>query len=215
MDDAQINLKDYTLLKKIGAGVSGEAFCMNLSSGLFEHIHIYNIKMIKICEYAFFNCCRLRKVEIPTNSNLQTIEKYAFSGSNIEEIYFPKSLIELKEGWCSDTRELIRIIISPSNGQFIFKEDKYLICKSNENNENNEEFDKLVFVRRDIKEISIPRNIKIIGSYSFERSNIEEISIPASVTKICENAFSKFIKYYIFIQKFSFKSFFYFKNRAF
>ena len=126
MDDAQINLKDYTLLKKIGAGVSGEAFCMNLSSGLFEHIHIYNIKMIKICEYAFFNCCRLRKVEIPTNSNLQTIEKYAFS-----------------------------------------------------------------------------------------YSKIEEISIPASVTKICENAFSKFIKYYIFIQKFSFKSFFYFKNRAF
>ena len=134
----------------------------------------------KICEYAFSNCDNLIKVEIPTNSNLQTIEKDAFSGSNIEEIYFPKSLIELKEGWCSDTEKLRRIIISPSNGQFIFKEDKYLICKSNE---NNEEFDKLLFVRRDIKEISIPQNTKIIGSYSFEYSKIEEISIPSSVKK--------------------------------
>ena len=117
-------------------------------------------------------------------------------------------MIELKVLGCSDTEKLKRIIISPSNGQFIFKEDKYLIGKCNQ---NDAEFDKLLFVRRDIKEISIPPkikiiglysfdykkieeisippNIKIIGSYSFDYSKIEEISIPQSVTKICENAF--------------------------
>ena len=95
-------------------------------------------------------------------------------------------MIELKEGWCSDTEKLRRIIISPFNGQFIFKEDKYLIGKSNQ---NNDEFDKLLFVRRDIKKISIPQNIKIIESFSFSDSKIEEIFIPPSVTKICENAF--------------------------
>ena len=71
----------------------------------------------------------------------------------------------MKEGWRGGTKNLTRIIISPSNGQFIFKKDKYLIGKSNK---NNDEFDKLLFVRRDIKEISITLNIKIIESYSFE-----------------------------------------------
>ncbi|KAK8834051.1 hypothetical protein M9Y10_031528 [Tritrichomonas musculus] len=151
-----------------------------------EEIYIPR-SVTKICESAFSCCRNLRKVEIPNNSNLQTIEGNAFLYSNIEEIYFPKSLIELKEFWCNDTRELKRIIISPSNGQFIFKEDKYLIGKSNQ---NDTEFDKLLFVRRDIKEIHLPRNIKIIGSYSFSESKIEEISIPRSVTKICERAFS-------------------------
>ena len=46
----------------------------------------------KICEHAFFNCTNLRKVEIPTNSNLQTIEEFAFSESNIEEISIPPSV---------------------------------------------------------------------------------------------------------------------------
>ena len=151
---------------------------------------------------------RLHKFE--EESAVSIIERYAFSFSEIEEIYFPKSLIELKVLGCSDTEKLKRIIISPFNGQFIFKEDKYLIGKCNQ---NNAEFDKLLFVRRDIKEISIPPKIKIIGSYSFDYSKIEEISIPPkikiigsysfdyskieeisipqSVTKICENAFSK------------------------
>ena len=45
------------------------------------------------------------------------------------------------------------------------KDDKYLIGKSDS---NNDEFDNLLFVIRDIKEISIPSNIKIISSYAFE-----------------------------------------------
>ena len=155
---------------------------------LFSNIEEISIppSVTKICEYAFSKCKNLRKVEIPTNSNLQTIEEYAFSFSNIEEISFPKSLLELKERWCTGIEKLRRITISPSNGQFIFKDDKYLIGKSNQ---NDAEFDKLLFVRRDIKEIPIPLNIKIIGSSSFSKSNIKEISIPQNVTKICERAF--------------------------
>ena len=43
------------------------------------------------------------------------------------KIYFPKSL---EEGWCSDTENLNKIIISPLNDQFIFKDNKYLLGKS-------------------------------------------------------------------------------------
>ena len=72
---------------------------------------------------------------------------------------------ELKERWCCDTKYLKKITISPTNCQFKFIDDKYLIGKSES---KNDEFDKLLFVSRDIIEISIPTNIKIISSYAFD-----------------------------------------------
>ena len=93
---------------------------------------------------------------------------------------------ELREGWCHETSNLTKIIISPSNDQFTFKEDKYLLGKTDP---NIDEFDKFLFLRRDIKEISIPSNIKIISSDSFYNSMIEKISIPSSVLTICKRAF--------------------------
>ena len=105
-----------------------------------------------------------------------------------------------------------KIIISPSNGQFKFIDDKYLIGKSDS---NKEEFDILLFVRRDINEFSIPSNIKIISScaleyciklikidfslksnlqtidkFAFSNTALKEISILSKVSIICENAFS-------------------------
>ena len=77
-------------------------------------------------------------VKFEEDSAVSTFHRYALSHSNIEEIYFPESLIELKDGWCDSTPKLRRIIISPTNGQFIFKEEKYLIGKSNQ---NDNEFD--------------------------------------------------------------------------
>ncbi|KAK8847259.1 hypothetical protein M9Y10_019845 [Tritrichomonas musculus] len=160
---------------------------------------------------AFYNCRNLTKVEIPPNSKLQTIESKAFARTKIKEIYFPTSLKELKEGWNCDITNLVKITISPSNGQFIMKDDKYLLGKSDP---NKDEFDILLFVRRDIKEISIPSNIKIISSYALEdcndltkveiqsnsnlqriekyafyKSNINEIFIPSEVSIICSGAF--------------------------
>ena len=118
----------------------------------------------------------------------------------------------MKKGWCSGTEKLTRIIISPFNGQFIFKEDKYLIGKSNQ---NNDEFNQFLFVQNNIKEISIlpsvtkicecafsncnnlgkveiPKNsnLQTIEKNAFMFSNIEEISIPHGVAKIYESAFS-------------------------
>ena len=46
-----------------------------------------------------------------------------------------------------------------------------------------------MFVRRDIKEISLPSNIKTNESFSFDFSLIEEITIPARVTKMREFVF--------------------------
>ena len=48
----------------------------------------------------------------------------------LKDIYFLASLKELKDGWCEETKYLKKIIISQLNSQFEFKEDKYLVCKS-------------------------------------------------------------------------------------
>ena len=132
-------------------------------------------------------CADVKTVKFSEESAVKTFYRDAFFGSKIESIYFPSSLKELKEGWCNETKYLKRIIISPSNCQYEFKEDKYLVCKSDS---NNDEFDKLLFVRRDIDEFSIPSNIKIISSSAFQHSNIKTIFIPSSVSKICDSAFS-------------------------
>lgn len=129
--------------------------------------------------------------------------------SGIEKIYFPASLKDLKEGWCQC--KLKKIIVSPKNEKFIFKEDKYLIGKSDE---KVDEYDNLLFASRAIEEISIPSNIKIISSHAFAKCShlkkveiqknsnlqtigakafsntiIEKIFIPPKTSKICGDSF--------------------------
>ena len=147
-------------------------------------LNAYLVTSISNLGYQFYS--NIKTIEFEEDSSVNTIYGCSFSRSNIEEIHFPKSLIDLKKGWCSDTEKLTKIIISPSNDQFLFKEDKYLYGK---NDPKKDEFDTLLFVRRDIEEISIRPNIKVIESWSFARSIINEIFIPLSVKKICECAF--------------------------
>ena len=113
----------------------------------------------------FFKGKSLKKVVIPTVSNLKRIELRAFCHTLIKEIYLPANLKELKEDWCDDVKELTKITISPLNGQFILKDDKILLGKSDE---KNDEFDILLFACRDVEKYSIPSNIKIISSNAFD-----------------------------------------------
>ena len=168
-------------------------------------------KVSRICHSAFYYCDDLIKVKIPTDSNLQIIESYAFNNTKIEEIYFPASLHELGEDWCHEMSKLKKIDISPMNDKFIFKDNKYLLGKIDQ---NDDEFNNLLFVRRDIEEIHLPSNIKIIspnafencellkkveiptnsnlqiiGSNAFSRTKIDEIFIPSRISKISKCSF--------------------------
>ena len=95
------------------------------------------------------------------------------------------------------------------------KDDKYLLYKSDE---SEDEFDTFLFIRRDIKEFSIPSNIKTISSYAFEccddlikveipmNSNlqtiehrsfsesqkIKQIFIPSNVSKRCKYEYNDY-----------------------
>lgn len=70
-------------------------------------------------------------------------------------------MIDLEEGWCKNAYKLKMTDIDPRNLRYSNYEGKMLICKQSETNEN---YDKIIFCRRDIKEITIPSFIKIIGS---------------------------------------------------
>ncbi|KAK8898133.1 hypothetical protein M9Y10_000403 [Tritrichomonas musculus] len=147
-----------------------------------------NIKVIS--PYAFDMCRYLRAIEIPTNSNLQTNGSYAFTLAEVSEIYFPASLKELEKEWCCAMSRLRRINVSQLNKKFVFKDSIYLLGKTDE---NEDDYDILLFARRDIREISIPSNIKIIATNAFDHCcNLKKVEIPtnSNLQIIESNAFS-------------------------
>ena len=94
--------------------------------------------MVKICERAFFNCKNLRKVEIPTNSNLQTIEEDAFLSSKIEDIFIPRNVTKICKGAFSFCYELQIVEISencelPSLSKELFNDVIIMIPKTSKN----------------------------------------------------------------------------------
>ena len=132
----------------------------------------------------------LRKIEIPLDSKLQQIEEEAFSFSEVEELYFPESLEVLGKGQFYQTERLTKIAISPLNNRYTLKGGKYLLGKSDE---NNDEFDILLFASRDIEEPLIPPNIKIIASFAFHQcKNLRKVEFPvdSNLQTIGESAFS-------------------------
>lgn len=187
--------------------IGHNAFCKTRIEKISLPPHI-----TKISRRVFNACRQLKSVEIPLNSEIQNIEKYAFNDSLIESIYFPSGLIELDESWCIVTSRLNKFEISPDNPRYKSYEDKLIIGKSKL---ENDYYDTLVFCVRNIKKITIPDFIEIIGNTAFSaceklrtveftpttkvqkikaaafcRSAITQIEIPSTVTYIDKNAFT-------------------------
>lgn len=118
--------------------------------------------VVEIKKRAFHSCRSLENVEIPADS----IGERAFNSTGIEKIFFPEHLKKVGMNCFEDSKELKIIDISPKNNNFLFQEDKYLLCKSDNKSAN---FDILLFSRYDLQEAIIPSNIKIITSYAFFR----------------------------------------------
>lgn len=138
----------------------------------------------KIEQFAFSNCINLKTIDFAENTEKISIENFAFYNSSLESISFPSGLIDLHLNWCEGTFNLRQIKIPELNDKYKF-ENGLLIGKTNEN------YDKLVFVRRDMKTVVIPKNIKVIASSAFSGSVIEEVFIPQNVIRIEKKAFSQ------------------------
>lgn len=143
-----------------------------------------------IGQNSFEYCQNLKHFEATEDSKLKIIEKDAFCCSNIESLYLPSSLIELKEGWCHSIHDLKSVKIGPNNQYLKIYDDNLIIGKSNIENEN---YNVLVFAPRSIEKIRIPSFIEIISSCSCECCfDLQEIEIPndSKIKKIGKNAFA-------------------------
>ena len=81
-----------------------------------------------------------------------------------------------------------KFTVSPFNKQSIFKDDQYLLGKTNI---NSNVFDSILFARRDIKEISIPANITNICTGAFYKCyNLRKVEIPENSNLQIIGAFS-------------------------
>lgn len=171
-------IKIPPFIKKIGSYAFSDSSIEKITiPSQITHIH----------EGAFYNCREIDKIEIKEDSNLQSIGKSAFTESLIERIFIPSNVFELKDGWCEGTSKLTNVEIAKNNKNFILIDNSILLGKTDLKSDT---FDVLSFANRDIQNVEIPSNIKIIGSYSFSESSIESVSIPPLVTHICEGAFA-------------------------
>lgn len=163
---------------------------------------------------SFENCKKLKKIEIPENSELQSIGKYAFSNTSITNFFIAESINFLNKSVFIETPLLKEITISPKNKHFKYlDENKEIIVSKNDS--NTDDFDTIFIASRSIIHAKIPRTIKFINSYAFENCNklesiefcedsnlqeigiesfscsgIREIIIPKSVWCIKYSAFS-------------------------
>lgn len=161
--------------------------------------------------YAFEDCFTLRSIEFSEESKLQTIKKSAFNNSTIESISIPSSVIELERGWCYKIQKLNNFTVSTNNPFYSTYNDIFIVKKSSSFCEN---YNSVVFCKRDCRKATIPDFIEIIEAFAFEQcfelrqieiskdsklkiieekafcnTSIERIFIPDQLIEISESAF--------------------------
>ena len=118
-----------------------------------------------ICSYSFDNRLQLEMIEIPNDSKLQTIDKYAFSWSSLKSIIIPSSVTTIGEHAFNHCKQL-EIIEIPNDSKL-------------------QTIDKYAFSNSSIKSIIIPSSVTTIEENAFyncelliiEINNAEQISM--------------------------------------
>ena len=182
------------------------------------------VKIIK--KESFYGFKKLKSITFTKNSKLKIIEGEVFYNSSIHKLVLPSSIEKIDDDCFHFTSNLTEIDILPGNKIFKVIDNKYLVKKSQTKSEN---YDVLLFARRDIENVIIPSYIKVInygafshcqqmksitfesnsslellGSFSFDRVNgPEKIVFPPSLKEIGLYSFSSStnVKYIEFLGK--------------
>lgn len=149
MGKSQINFDDFDLL-------------YYAKSDIENAIIPFQVKIIK--RRSFQNHNKLKTVTFPEDSQLKSIEDFAFASSSINKIKLPASIENISFNCFSSVKNLNEIEIFSKSKTFSIIDKKYLVKKSR----GSSEFDILIFARRDIENASIPSQIKVINDYAFQ-----------------------------------------------
>ncbi|KAK8883231.1 hypothetical protein M9Y10_045882 [Tritrichomonas musculus] len=135
----------------------------------FSHSSLKKISIPASCtrieENAFSSCQFLHKVEFEEGSKLEYIGKNAFSHSTLHTLIFPEKVEIFENNWCNYISKLINISVPLNSVNMKIIDSKILIGKSKHNDDI--EFDMIIFVARDIKQVKIPSFVKYIKSCAF------------------------------------------------
>jgi|GEM_PF-2461778 len=131
---------------------------------------------------AFFGCAKLQEIDLP--KTLETIGSYAFLYcSGLEEITIPERVEHIESG---AIRDIKKVKLSPKNKNFRWDKDNILIDVKKK---------KIIYCSQDFKgKYEVPEDIKEIGNFAFYCTELEEISLPKEVRIIGMGAFSKCTK---------------------
>ncbi|KAK8899150.1 hypothetical protein M9Y10_001452 [Tritrichomonas musculus] len=147
-----------------------------------------------ISSFSFEQCKKLKKIEFSENSQIKTIQKYAFSMTSIEKICFPKSLEVIEDGaffFCANLKEIEfskdSKLVSIRQEAFSFTSIASLSIPPHVKSIGIKAF----YLNASLKTIFIPENSELesVGSEAFNKSSLERIVLPASLKRIERMAF--------------------------
>lgn len=112
--------------------------------------------VISIAEEAFKDSNGVTSIICANDSEIQTIENYAFSNSSVTNISIPSTIYIFKKKWCRKSK-LNNITIFPSkNINIKFYDNNFIVGKSDLESDN---FDVLIYAKNDTEEVVVPSNI--------------------------------------------------------
>ena len=124
---------------------------------------------------AFYKC-KFSNFTIEENSQLNTIGKFAFQGSNIKSIKIPKTVTSIGERAFYDCDYVSELIFE--KGCEITKIQKYAFNQMSEKSDNN----------IDVVDLSNCPKLTTLDTYAFSNSGIYNMILPASLTNIKSTA---------------------------
>ena len=152
---------------------------------MFAHSSIKSIiiptNIIVIEIKAFYECTNLKEIRVAKDSKLRLIQANAFDGSSIETIDIPANFDVFENGWSYNTPYLSNINISKDNKKYKELNGLVLLNSTNSDKDCDEKYDTIVFTKRNIKNVIVPKYVKFVGSYSFEKCTIDDISFEPSL----------------------------------
>lgn len=115
----------------------------------------------------------IKKLTFPNDSKVEIFESYCFTDAKIQKLQIPGSLKIIQDGCFDWTKNLCSIEVSKQNQIFLFMDKKYLVGKSDI---NNDKYDVLYYVKNDIKKAVIPNDVKYIKSWAIlNKPNLKEL----------------------------------------
>ena len=151
-------------------------------------------------------------MEFQEDSEIESFEDYSFHEAKIRKLFIPPKLIYLKKAWCRKLENLTEIKISPSNRNFQYHNNQYLLGKPQE---KPDEFSILYYAKNDLEEALVPSQVQIVNNWSFTMntklktvifpensklkviksdafgySSIQRLVLPASLEEISKGCFN-------------------------